>query len=169
MSYRKKSFLLPLINAVFMGALVLLHYNGAFTFKLWQATPMLPLTLLVAIGMFSTELTAALTGLAVGIFMDSAASTPQGFHAIIFLCLGLGISLIVKHLFNNNVFSSCALCLMASALYFILRWCFCFAFSLTFTQSLNYLLQIALPSVIYTSVFIIPFYYLERYLFSKIR
>ena len=168
MVYHKNSFLLPLINAVLFVALVLIHYNGAFTIKIWQATPMLPLALLVAISMFSTEFTAALSGLAVGIFMDSAASTPQGFNAIIFLCLGLAVSLIVKHLFNNNVFSSCALCLLAAAAYFILRWLFCFAFSLSFSESLSYLLQIAFPSVIYTAIFIIPFYYLERYLFSKL-
>lgn len=167
MTDRKKIFILTAINFAFFAIFILLHYNGVLNIKIFNANPFIPLALLVAVSMFSSQLTAAMTGLYVGVFLDSVAATPQGFHAILFLLLGLGISLTAHYLFNNNVFSAVALCVIASTVYFVLRWIFCLSFNLEFTQSLNYIMRYALPSVIYTAVFVIPFYYLEKYLYSK--
>ncbi len=168
MTDRKKTLLLGVINAAMFVVLILFHYNGVYTIKLGQANPLVVLSLLVAISMFSSELTSALTGFAVGIFMDSVASTPQGFHAILFFIIGLGVSLTVRHLFNNNIMSSIALCVISGTIYYISRWIIDLAFSLLFTESLSYFIRFALPSVLYTTVFIVPLYYLERYLFNKL-
>lgn len=132
-----------------------------------QANPMLPLALLIPICMFSSEITAAISGLIVGIFMDSVAATPQGFNAITLMILGLVAALIIRHLFNNNILSSVALCALCTTVYFLLRFIFCFAFSVSLTENLTYLMQTAFPSVLYTAVLTVPFYYLERALYNK--
>lgn len=167
MTNRKYVFVLRLINTLFFIALLFVQYNGIFTLRIARVNPMLPLALLVVICMFCSETTAAISGLLVGIFVDTVASTPQGFNAITFMVLGLAASLIVRHLFNNNIFSAAALCALCSTAYYLLRWAFGIAFGATFTENLTYLMQIVLPSVLYTSVFAIPFYFIERKFYNK--
>lgn len=167
MKSKTNLIILRAINTVLFIVLVYIQYNATFSLKISQANPMLPLALLVAICIFSSELTGALSGLVVGIFIDATAATPQGFNAITFMVIGLCATLIIKHLFNNNIFSAIALCLICSAFYFVLRWIFCYAGSVSLTENLTYLMQSALPSVLYTSIFIIPLYYLERLLYKN--
>lgn len=167
MTNRKSLFLLRLINAFIFIVLFYVQYNGVFTIKIAQANPMLPLALLIMICMFCSETAAAISGLLIGIFVDTVASTPQGFNALTFMVLGLASSLIVRHLFNNNVFSAIALCALCVAIYYLLRWAISIAFGASFTENLTYLMQIAFPSVLYTCVFAIPFYYLEKKLYNK--
>ncbi len=167
MENKKSVFTLRLINALLFILLFLVQYNGIFTIKIVAATPMLPIALLIAICMFCSELRGALTGLVVGIFVDTVASTPQGFNAIIFCILGLTAVLITKHLFNNNVLSAISLCALCTLFYFIIRWIFCLSLSLSFTENLTYLMGIIFPSCLYTCIFIVPFYYLEKFLYKK--
>lgn len=164
---KKKVFWLRFINAIFFIALIYIQYNSVFSLKIAQANPMLPIALLVAVCMFCSEITAAISGVIVGIFIDTTAATPQGFNAIMFLFLGLAVSLIVRHLFNNNIMSAVALCALCCLFYLLVRWIIGFVFDATFSENLTYLLQSILPSVLYTTVFSIPFYFLEKTLYSK--
>ena len=168
MTDKKKIFLLRFINTLFFILLITFQYSGMFEIKIFNANPMLPLSLLVACCMFSSELTSTVCGLLVGIFTDCVSNTPQGFNTIIFMIIALAVSLTAKHLFNNNIFSSFALCFLCGTFYFGMRWLFCFAFSLSLTENLSYIMQFALPSVIYTSVVIIPLYFIERALYNKL-
>lgn len=167
MTSRKNIFKLRIINALLFAVLIYIQYNGVFTIKIAQANPMLPVALLVTMCMFCSEITAALSGLIIGIFMDSVSATPQGFDAITLMILGLAAALIIRHLFNNNIFSAIALCALCTSVYFLLRWCFCIAFSATLSENLTYLMQTAFPSVLYTCALAIPFYFLERALYNK--
>ncbi|MBQ6885136.1 MAG: rod shape-determining protein MreD [Clostridia bacterium] len=167
MERKKNIFNLRLINALLFISLFLVQYNGVLNIKIFTATPMLTLALLVAICMFCSELRGALTGLVVGVFIDTVASTPQGFNAIIFCVLSLISVLITKYLFNNNILSALTLCALCSMFYFIIRWIFCLGFSLSFTENLTYIMGTVFPSVLYTCVFIIPFYYLEKFLYKR--
>lgn len=160
--------LLRFINIILLAVTIIFQYNCNFSLKISSANPMLPICLLVAICMFCSELTAALSGLIVGVFIDSTAATIQGFNAIMFLIIGLATSLIVKHLFNNNVFSSIALCAIACTIYLIVRWLTGFAFSLSFTENITYLIRFAFPSVLYSAIFTLPFYFIEKYLYQKL-
>ncbi len=167
MKSQRKIFALRIINAILFAVLIYVQYSSVFTLKIASANPLLPIALLVPICMFCSEITAAISGLIVGIFMDAVAATPQGFNAIVLMFLGLAAALIVRHLFNNNILSSIALCALCATVYFILRWILCFAFSATFTENLTYLMQTAFPSVLYTCVFAVPLYYLEKALYNK--
>ncbi len=167
MENKRNIFTLRLINLLLFITLFLVQYNGVLNIRIFSATPMLPLALLVAICMFCSELRGALTGLVAGVFIDTVASTPQGFNAIIFCVLGLISVLITRHLFNNNILSAISLCALCSLFYFIVRWIFCMAFSLSFTENLTYIMGTVFSSCIYTCIFIIPFYYLEKFLYKK--
>ncbi len=164
----KNIFLLRFINTIIFTILIFIQYNGVFSLKIGNANPMLPLALLVVISMFCSELSSCINGLIVGFFIDCVASTPDGFNAIILFLLGLGVSITVRHLFNNNIWSALALCGIAGIIYFIIRWVFSIAFSLSFTENLTYLIRYALPSVFYTAVFVAPFYFLEKKLYKKL-
>ena len=167
MTSRKNIFKLRFINTLLFAILILIQYNGVFTLKIASANPMLPFALLITICMFCSELTAAISGLLVGIFIDTVAATPQGFNAVTFMILGLIAALIIRHLFNNNIFSAIALCALCTAAYYLLRFVFCIAFSSNLAENLTYLMQTVLPSVLYTSIFAVPFYYLEKMLYNK--
>ena len=167
MTNKKNILKLQLINILLFSFLIFVQYNSLFNIKIKTANPLLPLALLVAICMFCSELRGAITGLVVGIFVDTVASTPSGFNSIIFLCLGLCSVLVMKHLFNNNISSAIALCFLCSIFYFFARWLFCIAFSNSFTENLTYIIRTVFPSCVYTCVFIIPFFYLEKYLYKK--
>ncbi len=167
MTSSKNIFKLRFINALLFIALIFIQYNGVFSLKIATANPILPLSLFVAICMFCSELSSVILGLIVGVFMDSVAATPTGFNAILFMILGISISLIVRHLFNNNIWSAISLCLMSATVYYLLRWLFCIAFSVSFTETLTYLMQTAFPSVLYTTAFAVPFYFLEKNLYKK--
>ena len=167
MTSRKNTVKLRLINSLIFLLLLFIQYNGIFSLKIANANPMLSLSLFVMVCMFCSELTATISGLILGVFIDTITATPPGYNSILFLVLGLAVSLIVRHLFNNNVFSAMALCAMCSTIYYSLRWLIQFAVSSSLAENLTYLLQIALPSVLYTTIFSIPFYYLEKTLYKK--
>lgn len=167
MTDRKKLLILRLINTIFFILLISFQYNSIFNIKILTANPMLPLSLLVAITIFSSELTAAISGLIIGIFIDSVSSAPSGFHGIIFLLLGLAVALTVRHLFNNNILSAIALCFLCGTLYYLAHWALFLAHNLSFIENLTYLMRTAFPSIIYTTVFIVPFYFLQKFLYNK--
>ena len=167
MTDRKNILILRVINALLFIIFMFIQYNGIFNIKIMSANPILPLALLVACCMFASEFTSAFTGLAVGIFIDGVSSTPSGFNTFIFMIIAIAVSLIAKHLFNNNVLAAFTLCLLCCVFYFTVRWFFCFAFSLSFTENLTYLMSCALPSAVYTAVLMIPIYFLEKFLYNR--
>lgn len=151
------------VNFLIFILALLLQYNDSFTIKIATANPMLPLAALVCFSMFASETASALTGLVIGIFADSAAGTPVGFNTILFFVISLAATLIVRYLFNNNYRSAIALVLLSALFYFTARWLISFAFG-GLETSLGYIMRFAIPSVIYTSLFAVPLYYLQKFL-----
>lgn len=164
----KKHYGVSLLNFLLFCLLFLLHYSGILTIRALHATPVLLLPCLVAFSMFCEEITATFAGFAAGIFMDSVSSGSSCFHTVVFLLIALFVSFTVHFLFNNNIRSAILLSLLATLIYYLLRWLIFYTLGGNVTDSLRYLLQFALPSVIYTNLFIVPFYYLQRK-FSRIR
>ncbi len=166
MQSRKKYLPVVIANALMLAILLLFRDTGIITFKIYGVTPMLPLAVLVAIGMFAGELPSFLTGLAVGIILDEVSAAPTGFNAICFMLIGLFTSLMANHIFNKNFSASVALCIICSLFYFLLRFAVCEMLSLTLYENMRYILRYVLPSSAYTSVFVIPFYFIEKRLFK---
>lgn len=145
---------------------LLFYYTGILPLSIKGITPLLVLPILTAFSFFHSPLACALTGLACGIFMDSCALGSYCFNAITLLLIGTLVSLASSNLFNKNIFSAMVLSLIVCAIYFLLLWGVFHTNSVTITDSLIYLLKHALPSAVYSAIFILPFYYLFRY-FNK--
>ncbi len=160
----KHHYLKALIQIVLFGLFFLLHYNGIFTIKLLKATPMLLIPMLITFCMFNEELTSVLVGLVTGIFIDSVSIGGSYLHTILFFLISLAASLSAHYLLNNNFRTALLMSILASLLYFTARWLFFYAIGENIIDSANYLLQYALPSVIYTNIFTVPLYFLQRYL-----
>ena len=167
MTKSRKALFVFLINAAIFFILLLFHYSGA-SIRIATANPISALALLVAVIMFSSELTGVCAGVILGVFMDSVSMTPQGFNTVTLMLLSFAATIISHYVFNRNIQSAATLCLLFVTVYFLARWLVVFAFSGDIEGGFNYLITTAAPSDIYTTVFIVPFFYLERYLFSKI-
>ena len=163
----KKRRLVILIDFVLLALSLAIHFNPLFSLKIYGANPMLPLGFLVAISIFSTELYAVMAGFLTGIFVDSVSSVAIGFNTCLFMFVGLMVSLIAHHLFNNNVRAASALAIISGFLYFVLRWFFFDAISHSASDSFTYLYKFALPSVIYTAVISVLIYLFKKQILKK--
>ena len=163
MSTSKINFPYVAVNFLLFALALLIQYNDSFTIKIYSANPMLPLAVLISFSMFASEINSCFAGLIVGIFADSVSGMPVGFNTILFFIVGLAVSLMVRYLFNNNYRSAIMLCLICTGAYFIARWLIGFAFG-GLETSLGYLMRFAVPSIVYTCVFAIPLYYLQKFL-----
>lgn len=163
MSTSKINFPYVAVNFLLLALALLIQYNDSFTVKIYSANPMLPLAVLISFSMFASEINSCFAGLIVGIFADSVSGMPVGFNTILFFIVGLAVSLMVRYLFNNNYRSAIMLCLICTGAYFIARWLIGFAFG-GLETSLGYLMRFAVPSIVYTCVFAIPLYYLQKFL-----
>ena len=164
--HNKRHIGILVLNILIFFLPLVFYYSGILTLSIKGATPLLILPILTAFSFFHTPLTCALTGLACGIFMDACALGSFCFNAILLLLLGVFVSLASSNLFNKNIRSAMVLSLITSAIYFILLWIIFHTKGVTLTDSLIYLLRYALPSAIYSALFILPFYYFFRY-FNK--
>lgn len=164
--HKKRHVGILLLNILIFFLPLLFYYSGILTLSIKGATPLLVLPILTAFSFFHTPLCCAGVGLACGIFMDACALGSYCFNAIILLLIGAFVSLTSSNLFNKNIRSAVVLSLTTSTIYFVMLWLVFHTDGVTLTDSLLYLLKYALPSAIYTALFIIPFYYLLRH-FNK--
>lgn len=159
---RLRRYTVALIEFLIFAILLLLHYSNAFHITALRANPIALIPFLVTFAFYNEEWASAFSGMAVGFFMDAVSSKFSLFHTVIFFFIGLLSCLIVHHLFNNNIFSAIALSLIMTLLYFLFRWIFFHAVGDSIEDNVFYLMYYALPSVIYTNIFAVPFYYLQR-------
>lgn len=164
MNKPKRHFGIALLQFLMFCLLFLLHFSGILTIRSLHATPAILLPFLVTFCMFTGELSSALTGLIIGIFMDAFTSGGSYLHTFYFFILGCLVSILVHYLLNNNFKSAIMLSLVASLIYYFLRWFFFHAFNSSVVDSTGYLMQYALPSVIYTNLFAVPFYFLQSFI-----
>lgn len=164
MNKTRYPFLQLFLQIVLFSVLFIGYSSGLFVYPIRNATPMLLLPLMITFAMFEEELPSAMVGLFVGIFTDSLSSFGGIFHTVFFMILGMAVSLFIHYFLNNNIRSAFVLVLIGSLLYFLLRWLFCHAFGDTMIGSTVYLMQYAIPSTLYTTVFVFPLYYLQRLL-----
>lgn len=156
-----------LLELLCFALLFIQHYSLGLPLTVKNATPFLLIPFMVACAMFCDEWNAMLIGLVIGIFMDAAAANTLCFHSVFMLLLGFSVSRTVHYLFNSNIRSAIALSLISALAYFALRWLLFIAFKETATGNITYLLSFAIPSAVYTCIFIIPFFYFQRFLAKK--
>lgn len=162
----KRNYPALILNTVMLVSLLLFHYSGA-SIAISTANPMAVLALLVAIIMYSSEVTGILTGVLLGVVLDSVTSTPIGFNTVTLTVISFAASLVSHYLFNRNLKSALTLCFLYAFAYFFARWIVGFACSGDIKDSFIYLIRYAVPSAVYTTVFAAPFFYIEKRLLAE--
>ena len=161
--HKTKHPLITVLNILIFFISPLFYYTGILPLSIKGITPLLILPILTAFSIFNSPLVSAITGLLCGVFMDANTLDSYCFNAIMLVVLGTFVSVASNNLFNKNIFSAIVLSLITAIFYFVLQWAVFEINNITTKDSLIYLLKYALPTAVYSAVFIIPFYYLYRY------
>lgn len=154
---------ITIINVLIFFVSMLFYYTGVLPLTIKCITPLLILPILTAFSIFNTPVVSAVAGLFCGVFMDANALDSYCFNAIVLVIIGAFVTVSSNNLFNKNIFAAMVLSLITAVFYFTLQWVVFETNNITIKDSLIYLLKYALPSAVYSAVFIIPFYYLYRY------
>lgn len=152
------------VNILLFFLVTIFYLSDIADISIGNATPMILLPLLTAFSWFSTTKKAAFTGFLVGGCIDSVAHDSYCFNTITFMLIGVFVCLAANNIFNKNGRAAMVMSLITSVVYFTLNWAFFHAFGTSVEESFAYLLRYAIPSAVYTAVFIIPFYYLYKLL-----
>ncbi len=146
------SFMFFLSLTVFGGSGISLAIKGV--------SPILVLSLLVPFASFFSPIMSAVAGFLCGAVLDSISADCYCFNTLALLVLSVLANLLATHIFNRNLKATLSLCLLIAVLYHIFYWLLFIAFSISFSDNLRYLLQMAFPSCVYTSVISLPFYFI---------
>ena len=165
--HKKRHPFILLFNLLIFFFAIIFYYTNIFNFTIKGITPLLVLPILTAFSMFRSPLAGAITGTLCGILMDSNMIDAFCFNAILLLLIGTFVSLCSNNLFNRNIKSAFVLSLISCTLYYVCLWLFFHTGNVSLNDNFIYLLNYALPSALYSSVFIIPFYYIYKH-FNKI-
>ena len=141
----------------------LLTYTELFPLTIGNATPQLLISATVAVGFFYGEWAGFTAGMIAGIFADAVAADTVCFNMIVLMLIGLSVGLAVNHYVNKNIFSALLLSFAASTVYFVLHWLVFFV-ATGFIGKLQFFLYHSLPSLVYSSLFILIAYLPGRYL-----
>lgn len=146
--------------------LYLLDSTGIMTLRIGSAHPILLIPFLVATAMAAREWVGLLFGALFGILLDITAADSFCFNLILLLLIGCVCGLLCSFVVNDNIFAAILLSLCSGLFYYLVKWLWFYVFAGQ-TGALNYLISYALPSAAYTALFIIPFYYLVKFVSKK--
>lgn len=163
MTEKRQKTLANVVNFSLIAVIFIFRYSGLFVLNLGEASSIMLIPLIIAISIFFGEFSGFTAGLVSGILLDTQVVGSSCFNLLALMLLGLLSGLFSTYLLNKNLKSAICLCLGATFLYFFSRYLFLLAFQGS-PLNFNYFISYLIPSVIYTSVFIIPFYYFERLL-----
>ncbi len=155
------------LTAILFVFVCLFFCIGTIDLSIKNATPFTVLSLLTAYALFVSPTRSAVTGLAVGVFLDSTSGGTYCFNSVALMLISLFVCLIANNIFNKNLKASLVISLLASVTYFVLYWAIFYIIGCSLKESLTYLINFGLPSAVYTAVFILPFYYLFKF-FQKL-
>ena len=155
-------------NLFIFFVVIIFHTSEVFDISIKTATPILLLPLITAFAIFEPIGASAAVGFISGAFLDSVADGSFCFNTLIFMLIGAFVSLFANNLFNKNLFAAAVLSIITSTVYYLSLWATFHLFGASAYDSLGYLLVYALPSAVYSSVFIFPLYFLYRK-FSRIK
>lgn len=153
-----------LIGFIYFVVFLITRIPG-LSLKVLGVTPILLIPALVCGAMFFKEVFSLAAGFFIGVLLDSVIS--QGFfNTAVMSVLGLAVGIIASYLINQNVRAAIVLTLLSNVFYFGSRWFFYILLG-NEQQKLQYLIEITLPQVLYTTVYAIPFFYLFRFIYKK--
>lgn len=161
MNIKRKKFISAFVNILLVCIITALRYSGVATFKIGSAIPIILLPLVVSVSMFFTDNAAILLGLFTGILMDSFSSDSSCFNTLFFVLLAAVCNLLCNHFLNRNIKSAVYLSVLISFIYFFIKYLVFFVFK-GVSVNYDYFMLYLIPSAVYTAIFVIPFYFLEK-------
>ena len=144
-------------------ALVLFTFQSAPKplFRINGVSPNLLLPFVITVSVFFGEMTGAFFGLFSGLLLDLYVSPCLPFNSILVMIIGCGCGLITKHLMTKNFFSVFALSGGIIIFYYTLSWVVYQVIGST-SGRIWYYLNISIPSMVYSLIFIIPWFFLTK-------
>lgn len=143
---------------------------------LWQSTPrLLPeilgvtpifmLPLLASVGVMAGEYASGLFGFFIGLLMDVYVTPSICFNLIAMTVIGILCGLLARALKFKSFFSALVLCVISSVIYYLAYW-------LVYRVILSgdtayYLLSYSLPALIYTTLTIIPIFFIVKLILNN--
>ena len=161
MNVKRKGFAAALINVLIILILSVLRFSGLATLQIGQAVPMIFLPVIIAIAMFYGDNVSILSAILAGALMDSMAANSSCFHTIFFVVAAAVCNFLSNRFVNRNLKAAAYLTLIVSLFYYFLKYLIYFVFG-GVSVSYDYFLLYLIPSVVYTTALIIPFYFLEK-------
>ncbi len=146
--------------------LFLLDSTGILIPRFGRATALLLLPLLTAIAMAAREWIGLLFGMGFGLLLDTVGSEALCFNTIMLFIIGCLCGLLCSYFVNDNIFAAIVLSFFSNLFYFVVRWLI-FYVAAGRPQVFDYLWRYCIPTIIYNTIFIIPFYYLIKYISKK--
>lgn len=162
MLQKRKYPFISFLNFLMFFLAIMLFSPGGIDLSIKNASPFISLALLIVFSCFSSTAQAVSVGFIVGAFTDSASVGSYCFNTLVLFVLALLANLLSHNVFNRNLKATVTLSVLLIALYYISYWGVFIAFSAVGSGNSVYLLKYALPSVLYTGVFSIPFYFVYK-------
>ncbi len=162
MKQKNRHIGITVLNVLLFFAAILLFGNTEIPLHIKHAYPFVLLSLLTAFSCFSNVTLCTLAGFLSGAFIDSIASNSYCFNTITLMLLAVAANRLSISVFNKNLKACVTLCFFVTLAYYLLYWLCFVALSLGFKENSQYLMQYALPSCVYTTVFVVPFYFLFK-------
>ncbi|MBR6743554.1 MAG: rod shape-determining protein MreD [Clostridia bacterium] len=161
MKKNKKRFTVTYVNILLILLLYILRASGLLLLKIGDISPILLLPLVVSISLFFGEWNGAAAGFLVGLLMDTTTLGSSVFSCLCFMLIGLTCGVAANFYLNKNIKSALALSVCASFAYYLFKFLFLSIIAGTGIDG-QYFASFVLPSIAYTSIFIIPFYFLQK-------
>lgn len=146
-----------------LSIFAIVHYSGLFSIKIANANPIPAISLIITVTFFSGMWRGVTLAFIYGMFMDTVVSGTVCFNTLALTFSVLVCGVLITYFFNRNISAIIVLGFIGSTSYFILKWFFLYLLRGVAGQE-YYLFSFAIPSAIYTAVFIVPFYYIGKYL-----
>ncbi len=154
-------------GAEFLLLYLLQQVPGLFP-EISHSLPVLLIPAVVTVAFFEKEVPAMVCGLFCGLLMDFGSGSFLGVKALEIAIGGYCVSFLASEFLKTNLLSAVVSTLALGGILSFLQWIFT-AFFPGSSESGYLLLYHLLPRTLYTAVFAVPLYYLNRFLATRLR
>lgn len=161
MTITRRRFIAALVSSLLLFTLFLLFFMGDGFLRIGNAVPLILLPLVLSISFFYGDNPSIIAGLFAGILLDSSSANTSCFNTLFFVVVAGVTNLLAVRFLNRNLKAAICLSVGVSFGYYFLKYLVYFAFS-GVSVTTDYFLNYLIPSSVYTAVWIIPFYFLQK-------
>ncbi len=160
-SRKNNSILQAICYIALFFILFMISFTEILPLKIGNAYPFPIIAAVITVAYYHGEWVGFYSGLTVGIFADAVTAEVIVANTLTLSVVGCLAGFLLRFYMNKNIFSAAFLSLCGAAIFFTVKWISYFT-AIGFQDGLTYLLFFALPSAIYSAVFIFPLFYLGK-------